>query len=261
MFDLKGKVAVVTGGGSGIGEATALELGALGAHVVVADINAGNADKVRAALNEAGVDAMALELNVTDATAVESAFDSIERWKGKPVDILVNSAGLISVSPILELGIEEWNRVMSVNVTGTFLCSQRAAKGMQAQGYGRIVNLSSISAERAGVGRVVYGTSKAAVAALTRQFAMEMGPYGITTNAVAPGPVVTPMTEKSYDAETVAAFSSMIPARRLGTLREMSTTIAFLCSEHAGYINGQYLAVDGGYVIAGVARTGGVVAG
>lgn len=116
----------------------------------------------------------------------------------------------------------DFQTVMQVNVTGALLCAQRAAKGMIAQRYGRIVNLSSISAERAGIGRIAYGTSKGAVAALTRQLALELGALGITANSVAPGPISTPMTRESYTSETMRAFESMIPPRRLGTVNEVA---------------------------------------
>ncbi|BEP65418.1 hypothetical protein GmRootV213_59720 (plasmid) [Variovorax sp. V213] len=159
---------------------------------------------------------------------------------------------------LLDCQASDFKTVMEVNVAGTFLCAQRAAKGMIAQRYGRIVNLTSISAERAGVGRVAYGTSKAAVAGLTRQLAMELGAYGITANSVAPGPVSTPLTEKIYTPDTKRAFENMIPAKRLGTVGDVASAIAFLASEPAAYINGVMLAVDGGYLAAGVGVTAGL---
>ncbi|WP_244438925.1 SDR family NAD(P)-dependent oxidoreductase [Paraburkholderia dilworthii] len=157
---------------------------------------------------------------------------------------------------LLDYKLEDWQRLMNINVTGTFLCAQRAARSMANAQYGRIVNLASISAERAGIGRVAYGTSKAAVVGLTRQLAMELGPLGITANAIAPGPVVTAMTAESFTDETIAAYSAMIPSRRLGTVEEMADAILFLASKRAGYINGVVLPVDGGYLASGVAKTG-----
>jgi NAD(P)-dependent dehydrogenase (short-subunit alcohol dehydrogenase family) len=156
----------------------------------------------------------------------------------------------------MQCALADFHAVMEVNVTGAFLCAQRAAKGMIAQKYGRIINLSSIGAERAGIGRIAYGPSKAAVAALTRQLAMELGSFGITANSVAPGPIDTPMTHDCYTPETTRAYQNMIPARRLGTVEEVANAIAFLSSEEAGYINGITLAVDGGFLAAGVGTTG-----
>jgi len=249
------RVAAVTGGGSGIGRATAHELASQGFHVAVLDIDPDRATHVARTLNELGGSAIALAVDVRQADSVESAFAAIESWRKSP-DVLVNSAGILSVVPVMECSLSEFRTVLDVNVAGTFLCAQRAAKGMMAQGYGRIVNLSSISGERAGVGRVAYGTSKAAVAALTRQLAMELGRFGITANSIAPGPIVTPLTEKSYTPETKRAFEAMIPANRLGKVDEVAKAIAFLASESAGYVNGVLLAVDGGYLAAGIGTTG-----
>lgn len=196
-------------------------------------------------------------MDVTSSESVENAFAAIEIWRKAP-DVLINSAGIMKVASVADCTPEDFKTVMDINVTGVFLCAQRAARGMIAQRYGRIVNLSSISAERAGIGRIAYGTSKGAVASLTRQLAMELGAFGITANSVAPGPIVTAMTREYYTPETRRAFESMIPARRLGTVGEIAHAIAFLSSEGAGYINGITLAIDGGYLAAGVGTTGGL---
>ena len=249
------KVVAITGGGSGIGEATAYKLASKGFDVAVIDISTDRAEVVTRKIIERGGRALAVEADVRRADSVERAFAVIEDWR-KPVDILVYSAGILKVAPVLEYDLSDFQSVMEVNVTGAFLCAQRAAKGMLTQKYGRIITLSSISAERAGIGRIAYGTSKAAVAALTRQLAMELGCFGITANAVAPGPINTRMTYDSYTPETRHAYEKMIPARRLGTVEDIANVIAFLSSEDAGYVNGITLAVDGGFLAAGVGTTG-----
>ncbi|XAH21389.1 SDR family NAD(P)-dependent oxidoreductase [Xylophilus sp. GW821-FHT01B05] len=251
------KVAAVTGAGSGIGEAAAMKLAEDGFHVAVIDIQSDKVSAVARAIEAIGGQALALVMDVRQADSVDRAFEAIEKWRKCP-DVLVNSAGIINVVPLLDCQASDFNTIMEVNVTGTFLCAQRAAKGMIAQRYGRIVNLTSISAERAGIGRVAYGTSKAAVAGLTRQLAMELGAYGITANSVAPGPVSTPLTEEIYTPDTKRAFENMIPAKRLGTVGDVASAIAFLASEPAAYINGVLLAVDGGYLAAGVGVTAGL---
>ncbi|MFM0351591.1 SDR family NAD(P)-dependent oxidoreductase [Paraburkholderia sp. RL17-347-BIC-D] len=255
-MNFNSRAAVVTGGGSGIGEATALALAHQMVSIVVADVNIDNAKRVAGQIEQAGGKATAIRIDVSNADSIERAFSLAEDWNGGAVDILVNSAGIMGVKPILAYPIDEWERVMSVNVTGSFLCAKRAGKGMVAQKYGRIINVASISAARAGIGRAAYGTSKAAVVGLTRQLAIELGPHGVTANALAPGPVVTAMTESSYNTQTVNAYTSMIPARRLGTVEEMADAILFLASETAGFVNGVMLPVDGGYLAAGVMKTG-----
>lgn len=250
------KAAFVTGGGSGIGEAAVVALAARGARVVVADVNIENATRVARSIQDQGGSAMAVPVDVSDASSVDSAFNAAEHWYGSTTHLLLNSAGILGIHAFIDYPVDLFNKVMAVNVTGTFLCAQRAGRSMVKAGYGRIVNVASVSAVRAGIGRTAYGTSKAAMVGLTKQLSMKLGPHGITANAIAPGPVVTPMTEASYTAETVEAYTSMIPARRLGALDDMTATILFLLSDGAAYINGAYLPVDGGYLASGVGKTG-----
>jgi NAD(P)-dependent dehydrogenase (short-subunit alcohol dehydrogenase family) len=255
-MEFDAKLVFVTGGGSGIGAKTAEAFAAKQAAVIVADINVARASDVASEIRASGGKALEVKLDVSSPLSVSSAFEEAEQWSGQSVDVLVNSAGVIGIKPFLDYPLEDWQRILSINVTGTFLCAQRAAQGMVAKKFGRVINLASISAERAGIGRVAYGTSKTAVVGLTRQLAMELAPHGITANAIAPGPVVTAMTEESYNQETIDVFSSMIPLRRLGSVQEMADAILFLASPGASYINGVTLPVDGGYLAAGVAKTG-----
>ena len=175
------RIAAITGAGSGIGEATAYLLSNSGFDIAVLDIDMNKARVVAQRICDSGGSALPVSVDVTDSDSVEQAFATVESWR-KPVDALINSAGIMKVASALECRLDDFQTVMQFNVTGVLLCAQRAAKPMVAQKYGRIVNLASISAERAGIGRVAYGTSKGAVCALTRQLALELAIGGITVN-------------------------------------------------------------------------------
>lgn len=248
-------VALVTGAASGIGRATAKALAVKGARVILADIDLPAIEEAATQIIESGGIAVAIQLDVTDEKQVNGVFDFAKEWD-KEVDILVNSAGVIIIDSILEFSLENWNRLMAINVTGSFLCAQRAGRDMMKNRYGRIINLASISGVRAGVGRVAYGTSKAAVIGLTRQFSLELGGSGITANCVAPGAIVTSMTKELYNEETRNSLCNSIPARRLGTAEEVADTIVFISSPKSSYINGEMITVDGGFTSAGMAQTG-----
>lgn len=255
MIEKSLDIALVTGGGSGIGRASALRLAHQGARVAVADIDVSTAARTAEEINREGGKAFPVEVDVSDPLSIDCAFAEVSQQAGT-VDVLVNSAGIIVVEPLLDFPLSKWNRVMAVNVTGSFLCAQRAARDMAAKRYGRIINMASISGFRAGVGRAAYGTSKAAIAGLTRQLALELGPLGITANAIAPGPIVTAMTEAAYTDETRAKLLPMIPAGHLGAPEDIAAAVVFLASREARYINGEVLAVDGGYLATGMTQTG-----
>ncbi|MBI6629506.1 SDR family NAD(P)-dependent oxidoreductase [Pontibaca salina] len=255
MFTLENGAALITGGGSGIGRATAMMLAKMGAPVAVADIDVKASAETVSEIAQAGGRALSVVIDVQDKASVDAAFNKVEEWHG-PVSVLVNSAGILQVEPFDEFDIDSWNRVFAINVTGSFLCGQRAAPGMKAAGYGRIVNLSSISGFRAGVGRTAYGTSKAAIAGLTRQMALELGRHGITANAVAPGATATPMTHDAYTKETRASLLPMIPSGFIADPDDIAAAIVFLVSRQARYVNGHTLPVDGGYLASGMLQTG-----
>ncbi|MDY0073804.1 MAG: SDR family NAD(P)-dependent oxidoreductase [Thauera sp.] len=247
--------ALITGGGSGIGRASALELARRGARIIVTDLDLSKAEAVAQEITSTGGKATGLAMDVGSSTSIAGTLDQVTASIGN-IDILINSAGLMLVEPLLDFSPGDWDKTMRINLTGTFLVSQHAACGMAERGYGRIINLTSISGLRAGIGRVAYGTSKAAIIGLTRQFALELGPLGVTVNAVAPGPIETPMTHATYSEETWANILAMIPVRRRGTPGDIAEAIAYLASPGASYVNGETLTVDGGYMAAGMTQTG-----
>jgi NAD(P)-dependent dehydrogenase (short-subunit alcohol dehydrogenase family) len=234
------KVAIVTGGARGIGHAIARKFLAQDYRVAIFDM-----DPV-----EVG-DAYSLQCDVSDpAQVADSVARVIERY-GR-IDALVNNAGIAVFKPLLETSFEEWQRVLAVNLNGPFLCTQACAPAMLKTGGGAIVNISSISGLRASTLRVAYGTSKAALDHLTRQQAAELGNLGIRVNAVAPGPVDTAMAKAVHSAAIRAEYHDAIPLNRYGTEEEIAAAVVFLCSDAASYINGQTLAVDGGFDATGI---------
>lgn len=250
---LKDRVAIVTGGGSGLGAGIAQRFAAEGAAVVCADINEENAEANAKAIAKTGARAMAVGMDVTSYADAERLTAETVREFGQ-VDIVVNSAGIAGHTPFLEAKPEVFQRIMRVNVEGTLFCAQHAARDMAKRGYGRVINIASISGLRAGIGRTGYGTSKAAVIGLTRQMALELGPLGITANAIGPGPVDTPLTAVNHSEVTRQAYLDLIPLRRYGKIEEMADAAAFLAGEQAAYVNGQILYVDGGFAAAGIAK-------
>jgi 3-oxoacyl-[acyl-carrier protein] reductase len=206
---------------------------------------------VVADLRAAGGEAQGLRMDMSDEASIVRAVDATLNWYGR-LDILVNSAGVGLTAPFFELSLEKWQRTLAVNLTGAFIASRQAARAMRETGWGRIIQIASVSGILAGSQRCAYGSSKAGLIGLTRQMAVELARFGITVNAVAPGPVKTPMTDIMHDAATQEAYCARIPARRYGRLDEIAHAVAFFASEEAGYITGQTLAVDGGYTTAGI---------
>lgn len=244
------KVALITGAARGIGLAAAKRFLGDGWQVALLDVLG---DEVRAsvkALNR-DADALAVEADVSDAAAVKEAVRQTHERFGR-IDALVNNAGIAIFKPMLDVTLEEWQRVLAVNLTGPFLMTQEVAPIMREQGGGAIVNITSISGLRASTLRVAYGTSKAALAHLTRQQAAELAQYGIRVNAVAPGPVETAMAKAVHTPAIRADYHDHIPLNRYGLEAELANAIHFLCSEQASYITGQELAVDGGFDATGI---------
>jgi len=249
------KIVVVTGGAVGIGEVICERLARERIRVIVADIDDVRAEQTAARLREAGGTAAAQHLDVGSPDSIQAAFARLERDYGR-CDILVNNAGIAKTFPFLDYPLEHWNATMNINVTGTLLCSQAAVRLMQRRGWGRIITIASVAGLRAvGTGRTAYGTSKAAVIGLTRHMAAELAEMGITANAVAPGPVDTPMTRELHAPAFRAQYTAAIPAGRYGRAIEIADAVAYLASDAAAYVNGATLPVDGGFMASG-ARPG-----
>jgi NAD(P)-dependent dehydrogenase (short-subunit alcohol dehydrogenase family) len=248
---LKKRVAIVTGAGRGIGRSIGLRLAREGASIVVADIVRENAASVAAEIEAAGGKALAMPVDVTDAASVEQLIAETVRRYGQ-LDILVNNAGIGLTKLFLNTTLQEWERVLRTDLTGVFLCAQAAARVMVRQGGGRIINIASLSGQRGGTGRSAYGAAKAGVTALTKVLSVELAPYHITVNEIAPGPVNTEMTAITHDAATRQAYHDLIPMRRYAERDEIAAAAAFLASDDAAYINGHTLNVDGGFRAAGL---------
>ncbi len=245
------RVAVVTGGASGMGEATCHELGRRGHQVAVLDVDHDAAQRVTDDLRAQGVTAMAAGADVTDRRAVEEAFGKIRAELG-PVAVLVTSAGLFGYSSFADITVESWQRLIDVNLTGTFHCCQVAVGDMVAAGWGRIVMISSSSAQRGTPFAAHYAASKGALLTLTKSLAREYAANGVTVNNIPPSGIETPMQHASQAAghlpsnEQIAAH---IPVGHLGTPADIAAAVGFLCSEEAGFITGQTLGVNGGSVM------------
>ncbi|AIY44432.2 3-oxoacyl-[acyl-carrier protein] reductase [Mycolicibacterium fortuitum] len=244
-------MAVVTGGASGMGEATCHELGRRGHQVAVLDVNADAAQRVTDDLRSTGITAFAVGADITDRAAVEESFGKVRSELG-PVGILVTSAGMFGYASFADITEQSWAQMIEVNLSGTFRCCQVALPDMVEAGWGRIVMISSSSAQRGTPFAAHYAASKGALLTLTKSLAREYAAHGITVNNIPPSGIETPMQHQSQAAgylpsnETIAAN---IPLGRLGTGADIAAAVGFLCSEEAGFITGQTLGVNGGAVM------------
>ncbi len=244
------KVALVTGAARGIGLAAAKKFLAEGWRVALLDIDNQTLTRTLAALAQPDA-TLALHCDVADADGVADAVARTGRHFGR-LDALVNNAGIAIFRPLLDTTPADWARVLAVNLTGPFLCTQAAAPLIREQGGGSIVNITSISGLRASTLRVAYGTSKAGLAHLTKQQAVELAALGIRVNAVAPGPVDTAMAKAVHTPAIRADYHDTVPLNRYGLEQELAEVIFFLCSERASYVTGQVIAVDGGFEATGI---------
>jgi len=244
------KVALVTGAARGIGLAATRRFLAEGWQVALLDIDGETLEATFAELGRPD-ETMAITGDVADPEAMAEAVAAIEERFGR-IDALVNNAGTAVFKPLLQTGFEEWSRVLAVNLSGPFMMTQLTAPIMARNGGGAIVNITSISGLRASTLRVAYGTSKAGLAHLTKQQAVELAGLGIRVNAVAPGPVDTAMAKAVHSPAIRAAYHETIPLERYGLEEELADAIYYLCSPQSSYITGQTLAVDGGFEAAGI---------
>ncbi|HEX4207073.1 MAG TPA: 3-oxoacyl-ACP reductase FabG [Ktedonobacteraceae bacterium] len=250
MGKLDGRVAFVTGAGRGIGAATALRLAEEGARVVLADIDTEGCKQVVSEIERVDSQGLVVSCNVADRAAVDAAVQQAVDHFGR-LDILVNNAGVLRDNLLFKMTDEDWETVMNVHLRGAFLCSRAAQAHMVKQKYGRIVSLSSTSA-LGNRGQSNYSTAKAGLQGLTRTLAIELGPFGVTANAVAPGYIDTEMTRETarrqgFDPQAqIEAASKVIPVRRVGQPRDVANVICFLASDDSSYVNGQIIYVAGG---------------
>lgn len=245
-----GPVAVITGGARGIGLAAGQWFLAQGHRIALLDIDADTLANTAETLNNA-TRVLTVLCDVSNPEQVQAAVDKVAAHFGR-IDALVNNAGVAVFKPIAQTTFAEWRHVMATNLDGAFLCTQACAPVMLKTGGGSIVNITSISGLRASTLRVAYGTSKAALIHLTKQMAAELGNIGIRVNAIAPGPVDTEMSKLVHSVAIRSDYYDAIPLNRYGTPEEIASAIGFLCSTAASYVNGQVLAVDGGFDATGV---------
>ena len=242
-------VVVVTGGARGIGLEICNTFMKRGYRVAALDIDKATLAKTEASFNNPFF--LAIACDVSKPVQVSRAMDRVEKKFGR-IDALVNNAGVAVFKPILEVTWQDWRAIMDTNLDGAFWCTQACAKVMLKNGGGSVVNIASISGLRASTLRVAYGTSKAALIHLTKQQAAELGDVGIRVNCVAPGPVATEMAKLVHSKAIIKDYHDTIPMNRYGSTEEIANAVAFLCSPEASYINGQTIAVDGGFDAAGV---------
>jgi NAD(P)-dependent dehydrogenase (short-subunit alcohol dehydrogenase family) len=252
-LSLVGRKAFVTGAAAGIGQAIARHLARAGAHVALADRDAERVTAAAAELRGPQVQAEAVVVDLADHEAVEPA---IEAKAMGGLDILVNNAGIALQKPVLDTTVEDFQRIFAVNLFGLFAALRAAGRLMRAAGtHGRIVNVASVAGLRGSMGRAAYGASKAAVLNLTQVAAVELAPYGITVNAIAPGPIETELTRQLH-ADSRPIWLSATPQGRYGTPEDVAEAVLYLAGDAAGFVTGQVLAVDGGFSAAGLLLPG-----
>ncbi len=245
------KTAIVTGSGTGIGAAIAHRLAAAGASVMLADKNEDSAHAVCAEITAIGGRAAACKVDIRIPEEVQAMVDYSREMFG-PANILINNAGLGSQKHFLETSLETLHNMLEVNVVGTFLCAQAAARDMIELGGGRIVNFSSHSGMLGSSGRAAYAAAKGGIISMTRVMAVDLAQYGITVNAVAPGPIDVPRSRQQHTGERREAWQRAIPLGRYGDPDEVAAVAVFLASDDASYVNGQTISVDGGFTAAGL---------
>lgn len=248
-MELEGKVSLITGASRGIGRAIALKLSSLGSKVAINYVgieasNKADADSVVGTITHCGGEAIAVESDVRNSEAVKTMMQQVSDKWGK-IDILVNNAGINKDTLLLRMSDDAWDDVINTNLRGGYLCTKFALRSMMRQEWGRIINISSVVGIVGNAGQSNYAASKGGLIAFTKSLARELGSRNITVNAVAPGFIVTGMTDK-LPSESKEAMLATIPLQRFGQPEDVAELVAFLASERAGYITGQVIAIDGG---------------
>jgi len=247
-----GSTAIVTGGASGIGLAISERLARDGAKVSVFDVDLESAERAAKEIRDQGGEALACQVDVSDRAQVDEAVERTRAELG-PVLVLVNGAGKDGFDPIMDISPELWERIIAVNLTGTFHCTQSVLPDMLEAKWGRIVNISSSSAQTGAPLMAHYSASKGGVIALTKTLALELGPRGVTVNTIPPGAIDTPMSRRAAEAGrfgggTLDDVGRHLPVRRIGVPEDIAAACAFLVSDEAGYVTGQIIGVNGGRV-------------
>jgi 3-oxoacyl-[acyl-carrier protein] reductase len=244
---LKKKVVIVTGGASGIGREISIKFAKEGASIVVADLNEEEAIKVLDRIKEEHGDAIFIETDVSkEASVINMVNETIKKYN--KIEILVNNAGIISISNLLHISLDEWNKIIGINLTGVFLCSRAALPFIMKQGWGRIINISSTSGITGGTSGAHYAAAKGGVIAFTKAISREFAPYGITVNSIAPSKIETDMLKSNVDEEGRKALLQKIPVGRLGKPGDIANLALFFASEESGYITGEVIVASGGYM-------------
>jgi 2-hydroxycyclohexanecarboxyl-CoA dehydrogenase len=246
-----GRVAVVTGAGSGMGLAIGRQLADRGHRVALLDRNGAAVGAGAEHIRAGGGQALGYEVDVSDRAAIDEVLGKV-RGEFGPVEIMVTSAGIDEFQPFTEITIEAWDRMLAVNLTGTFHCLQAAVADMLAAGWGRIVTISSSSAQSGAARMAHYVASKGGVVGLTKALALELAPHGITVNSIPPGFIDTEMARRAEargDLPSIDAVAARTPVRRAGTPDDIAAACVFLCSDEAGYITGQLIGVNGGWYL------------
>jgi 2-hydroxycyclohexanecarboxyl-CoA dehydrogenase len=247
-----GRVAVVTGAASGIGLAIGRRLAERGDRVALLDLQGDAVQRAAEDVRVTGAQVIAAQVDVTDRGAVDDALDEVRKKFG-PVEIMVTSAGLDAFEPFTDITIESWERILASNLTGTFHCLQAAVPDMLAARWGRMVTISSSSAQSGAARMAHYVAAKAGVVGLTKALALELAPYGITVNSIPPGMIDTPMSRRAEAGGDIGNLDKVarrvIPVGRAGTPEDVAATCGFLCSDAAGFITGQVIGVNGGMVL------------
>jgi len=252
-MQLKDQIAIITGARRGMGRTHALVLAQAGAKVVVSDISLEDCQKVVDEIKNSGGQAIAVKCDVTKKQEVEKMVKEVLD-KFSKIDILINNAGIAQFKPFLEITEEDWDRTLGINLKGYFLCAQACAKEMIKQKSGVIVNIASVAMGQAGIGfptLVHYCASKGGIAGMTEALAVELAPYNIRVNVIAPGIIETPMIDPiRRDAKTMKAMLAQVPMKRAGKPEEVSELVLFLASDKSSYITGSVIVIDGGWLAA-----------